>query len=75
MGSRYNRRKDRCNFDEQGGETARNSGSGGSKYDARINGGTVEWGPGLQQGAVRLSNKGHFKLPDGVLAHVPATLP
>ena len=63
------------NFDEQGGETARNSGSGGSKYDARINGGTVEWGPGLQQGAVRLSNKGHFKLPDGVLAHVPATLP
>ncbi|MFK2293625.1 hypothetical protein ACIXMS_00830 [Bacteroides fragilis] len=63
------------NFDEQGGETARNSGSGGSKYDARINGGTVEWGPGLQQGAVRLSNKGHFKLPDEVLAHVPATLP
>lgn len=63
------------NFDELGGETARNSGSGGSKYDARINGGTVEWGPGLQQGAVRLSNKGHFKLPDGVLAHVPATLP
>ena len=63
------------NFDEQGGETARNSGSGGSKYDARINGGTVEWGPGLQQGAVRLSNKGHFKLPDGVLAPVPATLP
>ena len=54
------------NFDEQGGETARNSGSGGSKYDARINGGTVEWGPGLQQGAARLSNKGHFKLPDGV---------
>ena len=42
------------NFDEQGGETARNSGSGGSKYDARINGGTVEWGPGLQQGAARL---------------------
>ncbi|UVV63326.1 hypothetical protein NXY01_05000 [Bacteroides fragilis] len=32
------------NFDEQGGETARNSGRGGSKYDARINGGTVEWG-------------------------------
>lgn len=58
------------NFDEQGGETARNSGRGGSKYDARINGGTVEWGPGLQQGAARLSNKGHFKLPDGVLAHV-----
>ncbi|EIY54026.1 hypothetical protein HMPREF1066_00331 [Bacteroides fragilis CL03T00C08] len=45
------------NFDEQGGETARNSGRGGSKYDARINGGTVEWGPGLQQGAARLSNK------------------
>lgn len=60
----------RFGFDECEGNTARNSGSGGQKYDARINGGTVEWVHGLQEGAARLGNKGHFRLPDGVLAQV-----
>ena len=44
---------------------------GGSKDDARINGGYGGVGAGSAAGSGReLSNKGHFKLPDGVLAHV-----
>ena len=39
------------NFDEQGGETARNSGRGGSKYDARINGGYGGVGAGSAAGS------------------------
>ena len=54
-------------FHETQGMTAYNTGSGGSKWNAQTNSKTVEWCPGLLNGAAKFLKNEYFKLPEGIM--------
>jgi len=57
-------------FDETSGKIANNTGSSGQKFNAQIEGGTINWVQGLFDGAAKLTDNGFFRMPDGVMENV-----